>query len=54
MSGYVSSWIEQYASPTPTCQNQQTSPITSDCLLWVFIGVVFLSMKFEKKHPVTK
>jgi hypothetical protein len=53
MSGYVSSWIEQYTGSTvPTCANTPTSPVISNCLLWVIVGVVFLSLKFEKKRKV--
>jgi hypothetical protein len=55
MSGYVSSWIEQYTqTPTTTCATtQSTNPEISNCLLWVLVGVVFLSLKFQKKR-VTK
>lgn len=53
MSGYVSSWIEQYTGQSTGC-SAPNSQETSNCLLYVIAGVVFLSIAFEKKRKVPK
>jgi hypothetical protein len=56
MAGYVSSWIEQYTGTNvPTCGNSAPqSALPSNWLLYVLVGVVILSVKFEKKRSVKK
>lgn len=51
MAGYVSSWIEQYTGAPVGCNAVATEPV-SNCLLYVIVGVVFLSLAFEKKRKV--
>jgi hypothetical protein len=55
MSGYVSSWIEQYTTGMPTGCGVSTpnTPEVSNCLLYVIVGVVFMSLAFEKKRKVS-
>jgi hypothetical protein len=50
MAGFVSSYFEQYTGTTQ-CGTTPSTPI-SNCLLWVIVGVVVLSIGFEKKRKV--
>lgn len=54
MSGYVSSWIEQYTTSPITCANQPPVSVSSSCLVWLVVGLVLGSLTFEKKHKVQK
>lgn len=54
MAGYVSSWIEQYTGAATGCgiPTSEQQPEVSNCLLYVIVGVVLLSLAFEKKRKV--
>lgn len=56
MAGYVNSWIEQYTGVNPTpCigdtvqQTTNNTTLAGSCILWLIAGLVFGSLKFEKK-----
>lgn len=53
MSGYVASFFEQYTGEQPNvCTTSPELSTLTDCALIVLVGVVILSLSFEKKHKV--
>jgi hypothetical protein len=52
MSGYVESYFEQFQGPIGCGINPPTTTTVSDCALWIIVGVVLLSLAFEKKRKV--
>ena len=54
MSGYVSSYFEQYQGPIGCGSTLTPATEESNCLLYVIVGVVALSLLFSKKKAATK
>ena len=53
MAGYVNSWIEQYTgdNPTPCITETVNPPAVQPWVLWIIAGLIFGSLKFDKKGP---